>query len=149
MNFDQTLARGGDFSLLRGRILLALAEFRVFALERRQVNRRRQIGVEQSLPLPRETLVHAAQRCLPAPQLVRQPGATVRSFQLLRDHLGLLEDAAQISPHQIIELRSRDEPRRAALSPARHRRRLLAHADVIAIVFILARSLPSGAVQAT
>jgi hypothetical protein len=46
LDLDQTLACGGDPSLLPGGIVLALPQLRVFALERDQLNRSGQVRLQ-------------------------------------------------------------------------------------------------------
>src|SRR6266498_1822062 len=130
---DQSLTLGGDLSLAGQQVRLLPGKGPVLALEAGQVDHLGQVGLQQALPLACHARPDTAQGRLPAAQLLGHPGAAVRAFQRLGDLLGLLQDRAQIRPHQLVEPGGGAEPRRAGLQAAGGHLRLLAAAAVVAV----------------
>jgi hypothetical protein len=113
-HLGQPRALSGDLPLAGQQVGLLPGKGPVLPLEADQIDHLGQVGLQQPLALAGHARPHAAQGRLPAAQLLGHPGATVGALQRLGDQLGLTEDRAQVRPDQLVELRSRDEPRRAA-----------------------------------
>jgi hypothetical protein len=101
---DQPLPLGRHLPLARQQVRLLLAKGPVLALEAGQVDHLGQVGLQQALALTCNAGQHPAEGRLPAAELLGHPGATVSALHRLGDQLRMLQDRAQVRPHQLVEL---------------------------------------------
>ncbi|HZO69758.1 MAG TPA: hypothetical protein VFB74_32580 [Kribbellaceae bacterium] len=132
-HLDESPPLGDQFTFACCQLLLSLTECPIAALEGLQVDDLGQVGVEQPGPLPICAGPDRAEDRQSAPQLAGDPGATLGPFERAGDRFGVPQHGAQVSPHELVELRGRGEPRRAALGEAGADGRQLAAATVVAI----------------
>jgi hypothetical protein len=132
-DLDQPLALSGDLPLACQQVGLLPGKALVPSLEAGQIDDLGQVGLQQPPTLAGNARPHAAQARLPAAQLLRHPGTAVGALQRLGDQLRMLQDRAQVRPHQLVELGGRDEPRRATARAAGADLGHLAQAAVIPV----------------
>jgi hypothetical protein len=132
-DLDESLALSDDFPFASPKILLLLAQGPLLALEGLQVDHLSQVRLQQPFPLSDQARPHASERSLPTAELLRNPSPTVCPLQGLGHALRMLHHRAQIRPHQLVELRGRNEASRAQGGTTRTRPGELATAPVVGV----------------